>query len=291
MQPSVETPVYVPPPSVMWYPQGTEVVGETRSGHALIVILGRSGVGKSHLGRQLLLDPDYGKDEVLFLMAENATATYNTDGIHIKQVKTFNSAMEVANELARATAAGKRLPKVIFVDSVSGMADYQRQSYKAEPKMVWSNERKEMVNDKRAEFGDLGYTAMDVLIRLRDDVAADVVATATTFEGAFNAQPEIAVEGRLLPKNITRLSAVTLYMKALSAGIPDGVVVKPRPHRTIVPANPETQTPGQVINRYFFTQDVGEVMAKGHHMLSFQEPAYLPDVLRKIHGAPSMEKK
>lgn len=268
-------------PVPIYYPTGTQVIGINRFGKALIGVLGASGSGKSHLGNQLLRDPDYGKEEVVFLMAEDSTATYDMDGIHVRQVKTFNSAMDVADELARASAAGKRLPKVVFVDSVSGMADYQRQSYNYEPKKNADGGR-----DKRAEFGELGYTAMDVIIRLRDDVAADVVVTATTFEGVFNAAPEIAVEGRLLPKNITRLTSTMLYLKSLSVDYdPEKIKPTPRPHRQIVSGmDPDGRMFHKIINRYFFTQNVGEVQAKGHHALKFQEPAYLPDILRKLHG-------
>lgn len=268
--------------SEIYYPSGTEVLGINRFGKALLGVMGASGSGKSHLGNQLLRDPEYGKDEVLFMMAEDATATYDMEGIRLRQVRTFDSAMEVANDLARATVAGKRLPKVIFVDSLSGMADYQRQSYKENSNFkTAAGER-----DKRAEFGDLGYSAIDLVIRLRDAVAADVVVLATTFEGVFNAAPEIAIEGRLVPKNITRLTSLMLYLKAFSDDYdPAQITPKPKPHRQIVSGQDANGKQfHKVINRYFFTQNVGEVIAKGHHALAFQEPAYLPDILRRVHG-------
>lgn len=269
----------------IYYPAGTQVIGVNRFGKALIGIAGESGSGKSHLGRQLLQDPDYGPDEVCFLMAEDSTATYGTDNIHVRPATTFAQAMEVANDLARATAAGRRLPKVVFVDSLSGMADYQRQSYKDKPIMGWSDKKNEYVEDKRAEFGDMGYSGMDLVIRLRDSVAADVVVTMTTSE-MFSAAPELAIEGKLLPKNITRLTSVCLYLKPLIADFdPATTKPTPRPHRQIVHG---MDTNGRefhkVINRYFFTQNAGEVKAKGHFALDYQEPAYLPDILRKIHG-------
>lgn len=284
------TPAVIVPsnPNPIYFPAGTQVIGVNRFGKALSVILGVSGVGKSHLCKQLLEDADYGKDEVAILMAEDATATYGHDNIHVRQCFNFNTAMDVANDLARATTQGKRLPKVVFVDSISGMADYQRQLYKDQPKMTWSDKAGGQVEDKRAEFGELGYTGMDVLIRLRDSVAADVVVLCTTHEGAFNATPELAIEGKLIPKNITRLSSMTFYMKAFETPWNGTDEVAPAPHRTIVPPNPAIQQAGKVINRYFLTMNTGEVMAKGHHSLAYQERAILPDVLRKIHGKSSL---
>lgn len=264
-------------PSGIYYPSGTEIIGVDRKQKATLVILGRSGCGKSHLGRQLLLDPDYGKEEVLFLMAEDSTQTYGVEGIHTRRVETFMQALEVAEELARATAAGKRLPKVIFVDSFSGMGDYTRQKVRKS-------------DDVRGGFGDLGYGGMDVALTLRDKVNADIVILVTTYEGAFNTTPEIAVEGKLLPKNITRLSGSTFYMKAIPVSF-DPKEVKPLPasHRTIATGEDgklyiDEKGMGRVINRYFFTVDSGEVMAKAHRTVNFQERAILPDVLRKIHG-------
>lgn len=267
----------------IYYPAGTQIIGVNRFGKVLIGIAGESGAGKSHLGNQLLRDPDYGPDEVLFLMAEDSTATYDMDKINVRPVKTFGAAMEVANDLARATAAGKRLPKVIFTDSLSGMADYQRQSYKEKPIMAWSDKKNEYVEDKRAQFGDMGYSGMDLVVRLRDDVAADVIVLMTTDESYGTV--EMAIEGKLLPKNITRLTSVMLYLKPMINDVDPSVPVTPRPHRQIVSGTDPAGRPfNRVINRYFFTQNAGEVKAKGHHALDYQEPAYLPDILRKIHG-------
>lgn len=271
----------------VWFPPGTQVLGEDREGHVLIVIYARSGVGKSHLVRQLLLDEEYGINEVLVLMSEDATTTYNVTGAHVKQVTSILEVDEQVRNIINAANIKKRLPKVIVWDSLSGTMDYQRRHYKEnQPFQTEGGKR-----DVRAEFGDLGYSTMDTLAAVRDFVRTDVIVMVTTYEDPYNPRPEISVDGKLIPKHLTRLSTQSLYMKAervtYDAAKQDA---KPALHRTIGYDADTGKLSGEVINRFFITQDTGEVFAKGHHNLALKERAILPELLRKIHGLKQEEK-
>ena len=111
----------------------------------------------------------------------------------------------------------------------------------------------------------------------------------TSHEGREFAAPEIAVEGKLAPRNLTRLSSVTLYMKAEAKQFKgddwpdDKIEALGAAHRTIG-RRADGSPDGNVVSRVFITQDTGEIMAKGHHSLTLYEPANLPVILRKIHG-------
>ncbi len=193
----------------IWYPENSAVIGTDTHEDILMNIIGVSGVGKSHLINQLAHDPDFGVDEVFVIMAENAKTSYNAPGMRIVEVRSIWDARQVIEGLARASDQGKRLPKVIFLDALSGMLDYQRQGYEDKPLLNDKGGR-----DKRAEYGEMGNGTIDFYINARDRVKTDVIILVTSHEGTFNAAPEIAVEGRMVPKNMTRLSNITLYMKA-----------------------------------------------------------------------------
>lgn len=260
---------------------------------ALINIVGTSGVGKSHLGRQLILDPDYGPDEVLFLMHEDATATYGPEAKHVRKVTTFDSALQVMEELAIASKQGRRLPKVLFYDSLTGATDYFQSDKEENPNLVAERVdgklTGEMVRDKRSEYGDMGRAAQRCYLLLRDRINMDVVVLITSYEDRTSPIPEIACEGRVIPKNITRWSSCTLYMKAVE-GKDDPAAVAEfirteglTPNRTYG-RGPTGELDGTFISRFFVTQNTGEITAKGHRNLNIKERAILPDVLRKIHG-------
>lgn len=253
-----------------FFPEGTVSVGTQMKANALIAVLGRSGVGKSHLIRQLLLDPDFGIDEVLVLMAEDSTSTYNVEGVKVRRVQDLRSLDAAVREIINRPK-GTTLPKLIAVDSLSGAMDYQRRSYKAQPILTGKGEV-----DVRAQFGDMGYMGMDCLIELRDAVESDILVLVTTHEQS-GSLPEFAIEGKLLPKNFVRLTNVTLHLRTERSGFdPASQTVTPKPWRTI--------GDGVYIDRAFYTQDTGEIQAKGHHNLRLKEPAYLPDIIRMIHG-------
>jgi len=279
------------PTPTIWYPENSQVIGTDTQEYLLMNIIGVSGVGKSHLVNQCV--KAFGVEEVYVMMAENAKTTYAAPGLHIDEIRGIWDARQRVEALAKASDLGKRLPKLVFLDSLSGMLDYQRQGYETNPLLTENGGR-----DKRAEFGEMGNGTIDLYINARDRIKAVVIFLVTTHEGTFNAAPEIAVEGRMVPKNMTRLSNITLYMKAeeiqLSTlfGAEDWPAEMKRrledktafaPHRTIG-FDDSGKPDGSMINRFFITQDTGQVMAKGHHKLNLREKADLPAVLRKIYG-------
>ena len=73
----------------------------------LIVISGDSGVGKTHLIRQCLLDPDWGPERVLVFYAENPMATIGEDtgAKHFRRVKTMEGFVAEIESLAEETGS------------------------------------------------------------------------------------------------------------------------------------------------------------------------------------------
>lgn len=256
----------------VFFPEGTKILGRDMKTNALVGVAGKGGAGKSHLIHQLLTDPDYGPDEVGILMAEDATSTYRCEGAHIYRFTNLASLDDVISAIKIASKEGKRLPKAWAVDSLSGTMDYQRRSYKNNPIVS----EKTGGRDKREEYGEMGYMGMDSLIDLRDSVNSDVLVLVTTHE-AKGSLPEFALAGQLLPKNFVRLTNVALHLRSEVGSYDKGQQVKPHPWRTI-------SRHGIYIDRFFYTQDSGEFLGKGHTNLDIKEQAYLPDVLRKIHG-------
>lgn len=246
------------------------------------LIAGDSGVGKSHTVRQIALDARFKDAGVAVLMAEDATATYG-DAVpdrHLFPCRTVATAAAHMTEFVRAAKRGLKVPGVCFVDSLSGIVDYQMQEYKRNPIVSERTNNR----DKYAEFGDLGEQVRDFALMCRDDAPMDVIWLVTT----CGTPPEYAVSGKVIPTNLTRWTSFTLYMKAREdAAEVDKIVAAGEkaeaPHRTI--GRNELGAPtGAVINRFFLTMNNGEVQAKGHRNLAMIERAYLPDVLMKVKG-------
>ena len=263
----------------IWYPNGTKVLGVDLADNTLINIAGESGVGKSRLIRQLLEDPEYGLDEVLIAMSEaHARTTYKLPG-RIVPWESLAEIDEIIKGLRAAVKEGRRVPKILAVDSLSGGGDHEMTGYNDDPILTKAGAR-----DKLAEYGKFGDDVRAFYERLNTvELPCDVVVMMTTKEGAKGV--ELCIPGNIVPANWTRWAAVTLYMKQ-SETIFDPKVDKPqpRPHRTI--HVDEDSGMGRVINRYFYSMNVGEVKAKGHDNLALKEVAYLPAILRKIHGRP-----
>lgn len=279
----------------IWVPAGALVGIRPVTLKALINIIGASGVGKSFLVNQALNDPDYGPDEVCSLMHEDATASYGPlmREDHIFRATTPKEADDWIDKLIQGARAKQRLPKLLFWDSLTGMTDYFQSDKEENPNMVPVKDKDgkatgEWARDKRSEYGDMGRWAQRLYLKLRDQLPMDVVVLITSFEGAFQAIPEIACEGKVIPKNITRWSSCTLYMKATPGKatpeeVADEIKEGPKLYRSYGrDANGELT--GEFISRYFLTQNTGEIMAKGHRNLNLTERAVLPDVLRKIRG-------
>jgi len=254
----------------------------------LMNVIGPSGVGKSWLVNQMRSDPEYGPSEVMVLTNEQATASYGVPLPIQVPVTSLLSIYGVLEDMVRAAEQGKRLPKITFVDSLTGATDYTQAEFNKNPNMVYQKESQSWARDKRSEYGDLGAGGRDIYLLLRR-VPTDVVVLMTSHEGAFSPIPEIACEGKLIPKNVSRWSSATLYMKAeevkvdaedvKASIVKDGVPA----HRTIG-RDAHGEPTGLVINRYFITQNTGEIVAKGHVSLGLRERAILPDVIRKIRN-------
>jgi hypothetical protein len=267
----------------IWMPGGVLTPKDLpQSGNVHVVIVGPPGSGKSHCVNQLLYDQDYGPDEVYVIMAENSITTYRHPDVRFTQVTTFTSANERRVEMVRAGQDGARLPKVAITDSLSGICDKQMEYYKdVEPFVSGKSGNR----DKLAEYGDLGEQAIAYVGAWRDQLYCDVVTLVTSFEGAHTAVPELAVPGKVIPKNLTRLSSVCLYLRPVPFKCQPGEVPAEIPkHITVDQNNPNEDGSFNGVKRLFITMNTGEFEAKGHHALDLIEPGYLPDVLRKIHA-------
>jgi hypothetical protein len=299
---SAATPDATPGPHEVWLPEG---LAAPRSSFvkALINIIGVSGVGKSFLACQALEDLDYGPDEVAVLMHEDATAAYGPlmKSENILRATTPDEADKIVERMIEGHKKGYRLPKLLFWDSLTGMTDYFQADKEANPNMtqvkVDGKPTGEWARDKRSEYGDMGRWAQRLFLKLRDQLPMDVVVLITSYEDNYAPRPEIACEGKVIPKNITRWSSCTLYMKAvegkidleketerkeLEAEIKEGGRAHRSYGRTATGA-----LDGTFLSRYFICQNTGEITAKGHRNLGLRECAILPDVLRKIRGLPA----
>lgn len=281
-----ETDTWVPPGTVAAY-KGIKSCN--------VIVYGKSGVGKSHLVYHLIHDAElfpglprgvaYGDPrEIVVWMAEDSTTTYDDPLPNIRRVKSIDELIMSLEETRDAALAGMKMPRIGVVDSISGICDYQMKAYKAEQPF----RGKSGARDKLAEYGDLGEQMIEALLIGRDEIPFDMVWMCTTWEPGGNMPPQLAVPGKVIPTNLTRLSTSAFYMKAFADEVDKEKLANNmgafmRPHRTIG-MNAMGKPDGNVINRYFLTQDAGEVFAKGHHNLALQERAILPLALRKMHG-------
>jgi hypothetical protein len=279
--------------------------GARKHSKAALNIIGRSGCGKSHCAvTQFINDPAYGPNEVLIAMAENSTSSYGDDAmvskLAIEDVESPEDVSALINDLTNAFKKGKRIPKLFVLDDLSILSQKMRRYFDQNPLTGADG----VSRDTRSEFRVKGYSLIDVLMDIRTVLPIDSVTLIRSHEGAFNAAPEIALEGNIAPKNLTGMSSITLYMKAEAPKFTPAQVIDAyqkkvlfQPHRTVAATEEEIQAAMAVakgggepnfdttiISRFFVTMNTGEIEAKGHHALRLKEKAYLPGVLRKIHG-------
>jgi len=285
----------VPKPNLApYYPKGTRTTGTDFDPKALLAIFGISGAGKSHLGRQLLESPDYGPEEVLFLVNEDVSSIYGA-GAHILPVpneahSSFEEAQTIVRDMIAMSRAGRRLPKVVVTDSITGFA-MGTQSYFRQNPIEQINKAGELARNKFAEFGELGTGMIDYLLLLAQLPCINV-CFVTTYENPTKpgSQPEIACEGQMIPKFITQMTTTSLYLRKFEVNYPREAIelaaangTLEQPHRIVCPWK-ATDANVSVIERFLYSQGGGEVIAKGHRMLGVREKADLPAVLRKITG-------
>lgn len=275
-----------------WFPAGAKPVVASDLHKLIMVVYGASGAGKSHLGHQLINDPAFGPNEVLFAASEEAASIYGS-GAMVLPAPDLKSQQAVADSLVAAAAGGKRLPKVLFVDSISSSAMATIRYHKQNPTESWNDKLQKMTINRYEPFGEVGSQTIE-LFHTYVGLPMIVIALCTTYENPKKGgQVELAVEGEMIPKFLTPLSTCALYLKQEAKEFPKEKIdeferqgVLNAPHRMIargVVAADENAV--AVINRFFYSQSVGEVLAKGHRNLAVREAAYLPDVLRKILGA------
>jgi hypothetical protein len=158
---------------------------------------------------------------------------------------------------------------------------------------------------------------IDLMMDIRSDLPMDSFTLVRATEGGYmkndpktgnveliKTAPELALEGYIAPKHLTGHSSITLYLKSEPATPTpeqffDAYTKKKlfQPHRFVAmspeevaaaftawKADPSIKVDTSVVARFFYTQNQGEFQGKGHWALRFREPAYLPDVLRRIHG-------
>lgn len=276
----------------IYIPSRAQPLSKILASPGLIIVYGRSGAGKSHGGYQLLRDPGFGPREVLFVMIENSISTYDPPNPNIVQGVPCNNLREtydVAIDLGKAARAGKRIPRVIFVDSASRAAAKEQERYDTQQTAALTGESllsQKGNRDTLAEYGDMGRSLLRTVTRYRDSVPAFVIMNMTTHEPKGEA-PELAVEGKLIPKLLTAESNVALHIRSQALTFdkdkgPEGL--EKMPHVLLGKGVSSGQYDGTGIARFYRTQDDGEVFCKGHHALNLTERAYLPDILRKLSG-------
>jgi len=277
----------------IWIPKGTKPLSSHGTGHS-IGLVGESGVGKSWLGRQMQMDDEF-RDKILFITAENTNNTLEDLSVkYVREVRSINEAKEVLRECAAAERAGKLEFSVIFVDSVSGINDFQTEAYDSGGATIYAESGG---RNKLAEFGDRGAGNISLMKIGRDEIRmADVVFVCTT------AGENLCVPGKMTPDNFRRMTSVCLSLRPekrrfpnydpdnppriIEAGeIPEKgeSTIQRFPHRSIE-VDENGRVSGYFLDRVFTTMHMGEVGAKSHRNLAMRERAYLPDLIRKLHG-------
>lgn len=279
-----------------WRPEDALTLGLNVADTVTIGIIGAGGAGKSHLGHQLLTHPDYGPEEVFFLMAEKSLTSYGVSGLHGVWAHSFASAQSRIEQFINAARGGKTLPKVMFVDSLSDIAAFEMQGFADDPILGEKSGKR----DKISEYGALGERGDRFMLWARNKLPMDVIMVMRTSEGAFVDKPELAIAGKVIAKNFVGRTDVCLHLKQQQVQVEasmlkevngevwykDGANPSVRIDAPNVKfnRNEKGELDGLMVRRMFYAVNSGEVQAKEHKALQMIEPANLPAVLRKIHG-------
>lgn len=270
------------PEKSVWAPHGTEYL-DPADAPALIVVTGESGVGKSHQVKLLCEDADYGLENVYVALSEpHALTTYHTRNLMYRRAPNLAAVEGLVGELAAAAERGFRVPRVLVWDSASATGDLEFREFRERQPFKGG----EGGRDKRAEYGDWGDRFIATMTNFgQSRLPCDVIVLVTTSGNP----PELALAGKVVPKNLSRLTSATLHMEARERRLPiEEILSVPeadrfRPHRTFG-KDENGNYDGRVVERFLITMNTGEVKAKGHHALNLVEPAVLPNILRKMHG-------
>lgn len=273
-----------------YFPASARKVGDGAPPDALLAIYGPGGSGKSHLLKQMLAAEGYGPDECFFIVSEDVTSIYGP-GARYAVVDDYKGAVEIAKDLLTQARAGRRLPKLIGVDSASGLALGTQAYYREHPVMVYNEKTREYVPNKFEGFAQVGNGFLDLMLLLQK-IPGTKVVLCTTFENPTKpgAPPEFAVEGNMIPKFFVQMTTAALYLRKVAFEVGREEAEKAneagtllQPHRIVVPWKPEQATV-QIIDRFLHSEGGGEVICKGHHALGVKEKANLPEIVRKIVG-------
>ena len=267
--------------SEIWLPSGAKRITDIKK-NVQLGIIGPSGAGKTHSIRQLGLDPEYA-GKVLVLASEDPSIVLGDESdVIVKQIDSLAGIEQEFKDLRLAARNGRTIPEVIVWDSTSGTCDRERDKLK-----------REKGADTYAGYWDLGAGVMSCMIMGRNDIPADVIVLATTTPPPM---PELCVDGKMTPKNFTRLTDVCLFITSEKI-TPEGGISptalaefesNPLPYIEVA-RGLDGKVMGSFLRHIYTTQNTGEVPAKGHHNLNLVEPADLPNLLRKLHGKPTVE--
>jgi hypothetical protein len=282
-----------------WLPRGAKH-GADIPANSTGILLSEPGDGKTDCIRQLCFDPWLQSEGILILVSDgNALGTIGNDalardGVYVQETGTFVEVRAVALEIEKARLAGERVPGTIAYDGLFGSSHKTRQFFDGNPIMTEKKDRSgnltgEMVQNTQREFRDKGYGGVDAIVDLRDRAhPRTLIATATIWTSNWNPIPELAVEGNIIPKNLTGLSTFAFYIKREEMTF-DPLVNAPTPEEESRPwlkfdRDSNGKLTGKCVRRFFLTEGGGEVKTKPHRVANFRENKDLPNMIRRVHG-------
>jgi len=313
--PEQETPEVTP----VYMPRGAKKLGSEVRPKIALNIIGPSGYGKSFCAvHQFAKDPRYGKQDVMIAMVEDATSTYGKEAAEkdfiVIPIASLSDMHALVRELGAASKAGKKMPKLFVIDDLSSLSEKERRRWAENPKLTDDG-----VEDTRAMFREKGYALIDLMMDVRSGLPGmDSITLIRAHENKYFIDKkdaptkggviELALEGNIAPKNLTGHSSMTLYLQAEAPTFAPEAFFAAfekkllfQPHRTVALTPEEVEreyaewkkdstrkVDTTIINRYFLTQNNGEVIAKGNVTLRLKEKAYAPDILAKVHGEKTL---
>lgn len=289
-----------------WIPKGAKHGAEVPA-NTTTILLSEPGAGKTDCARQLCFDPWIQEGGLLLLISDGQALgtigndALSRDGVYVQEVGTFQDLQNVALELETARNQGLDIPATIVYDGVFGGSIKTRQQFDRSPIMVEKRDRSgnptgEMVQNTQKEFRDKGFGCVDAIVFLRDRAKPrSLIVTATIWASNWNPVPELAVEGNIIPKNLTGLSTSSFYIQKEELSFdPEkdastiALAAEGRPWLKF-DYGYDGKLTGRCVRRYFLTEGGGEVKTKPHRLFNFREHKDLPNALRRMHGVETLE--